>query len=167
MHLLCVVAEKSARFLACMSGLCALCRLHPLTLAPDCRLFVRLMRLFCGQGVVSEDRCRDLLGMLPTLIDAGQQFYSEACSCPQALPAVFIRYSMYFRLLSHHCAISKDSQCLRLVEQMPDADKLFAARPEARGQGMCSFLIRPVSRLCKYPLLLRVRLVVSSGLCVY
>lgn len=123
------------------------------------------MRLFRDQGVVSEDRYRDLIGMLPTVIDVGQHFYSEASSRPQALPAVFIRYSMYFKVLLHHCI--SNSQCARLVDQMPDVDKLFVARPEARGHSMRSFLLRPISRLCKYPLLLRVRRVVSAGLSIY
>lgn len=124
---------------------------------------MRLMHLYRDQGMISQDCCRDLLGMLPSLIDAGQRFYSEACGHPQALPSVFIRYAIYFNVMAHHAA-SNANHSMQLSDQQPDVDKLFQARPETRGMCMRSFLVKPISRLCKYPLLIRARAVVSLDL---
>jgi len=72
----------------------------------------------------------------------------------------FLALSDYLKSYSAYC--SNQNKALELLQRLRDKSSEFSgfveycmARPEARGLTLAAFLVKPLQRVCKYPLLLR------------
>ena len=72
----------------------------------------------------------------------------------------FLALSDYLKSYSAYC--SNQNKALELLQRLTDKSSEFSgfveyclARPEARGLTLAAFLVKPLQRVCKYPLLLR------------
>lgn len=98
--------------------------------------------------------------MLHTAILAELEIALAKPAEQQNVGEVFIKKVDYLKLYTHYCSIQEAGTAL-LKKLMHDNKKLSRALEDARHRPECnkldlpSYLIKPVQRICKYPLLLR------------
>lgn len=96
--------------------------------------------------------------MLEAMLGWGDLFYCELLARPFDLFTIFLKNEAYFKVLAlrslkynEHLELNDRDEKVRVFSNW------IMAQPDARGLSLMSYLCKAVSRLCKYPLLLRVR----------
>ena len=80
----------------------------------------------------------------------------------ESVGKIFHLYAAQFMLYAQYCASQASSKQVlqRLCDENPNIGACLdetKAKPECKLLDLASYLIKPMQRLCKYPLLLRVR----------
>lgn len=125
------------------------------------RLFIRPLM---EKSLITREDHAALFSNLEVLVPVNQQLLTrlQAEENPEQLPigTLFLEMADYFKLYASYCA--NQPKFIATLDRLSKENSTFeqylydqTINPECRGLNLFSFLIKPIQRICKYPLLLR------------
>jgi len=119
------------------------------------------------QNVIPEGVLFSIFSNVEVIVGCNKQFYKDLEECMAKagegevlIGAAFTKIAEFFKMYTMYC--SNQANALQTIEDTKKKDKKFREcldichkDPKCRGLFLQSFLIKPIQRVCKYPLLLR------------
>lgn len=116
------------------------------------------------KGVLTEDEIKSIFGNVEILLQINTEVIKtweekkkQMTDETKAVAELFLSLSDYFKMYTQYCTIH--TQALILLEQLTKTRQelvktiqICESDPKCRGLFLSSFLIKPVQRICKYPL---------------
>jgi hypothetical protein len=139
------------------------------------RDYVRDLRFICTQylkpirsfGILPEEDISAIFRNVDTLYELHKELYSsleratgDRITHESQIAPVFLALAAYLKVYSLYCVGQEQTRehVLGLADRNPEFKKFvdeMRVHSEARGLDILAFLIKPVQRICKYPLLIR------------
>jgi len=139
------------------------------------RDYVRDLRFICTQylkpirsfGILAEEDISAIFRNIDTLYELHKELYSsleratgDRITHESEIAPVFLALAAYLKVYSLYCVGQEQTRehVLGLADRNPEFKKFvdeMRVHSEARGLDILAFLIKPVQRICKYPLLIR------------
>ncbi|EFA80523.1 RhoGEF domain-containing protein [Heterostelium album PN500] len=109
--------------------------------------------------LISTEECASVFSNIEQIFEVNKELYSKMINSSSTIGEVFCLMSDSLDVYSVYCNYHQKSlESLSNLTKLPQIESFISdiiSKPELRGMNLHSFLIKPVQRICKYPLLLR------------
>ncbi|KAL6070710.1 RhoGEF domain containing protein [Balamuthia mandrillaris] len=116
-------------------------------------------------GILDKQQFIGIFSNLQIIINVNTELEATLSNCDpkdpnQCIGPIFIKAADYLKMYTQYCA--NQSKCVTILDELEQSNKAFASFLDdcatsagSRGLSINSFLIKPVQRICKYPLFLK------------
>ncbi|KAF2069888.1 hypothetical protein CYY_008798 [Polysphondylium violaceum] len=120
-----------------------------------------IINVFCKpiKEFISNEESANIFSNIEQILSVSRELYEKLTDSSFTIGQIFSSIADSLGVYSVYCNYHQKSlDCLNTLLKMPNVEQFcneMNNKNELRGMGLNSFLIKPVQRICKYPLLLK------------